>query len=316
MSIAYLSHAACRHHEMGAGHPERPARLDAVDAALAALERPGSVARFEAPRADRAELARVHAPEYIEHLRTATPERGLVPIDPDTSLGPGTWEAALRAAGAVVRATDLLVRGEAARAFCAVRPPGHHAGRDHAAGFCFFNNVAVGAAHALEVHGLERVAIVDFDAHFGNGTVSIFAGEPRVLTCSIYQHPLYPWINPPSVPGHEINCPLPAGSGGDALRCAVTGSWLPALEDFRPQMLFISAGFDAAAGDPLADLDLRPADFGWVTGIVRAVANRHAGGRVVSTLEGGYDLAALGRCAGAHLAALMDGAADGEARVD
>jgi acetoin utilization deacetylase AcuC-like enzyme len=218
---------------------------------------------------------------------------------------PETFEAALRAAGANVLATDLVLGGQVRRAFCNVRPPGHHAERAQAMGFCFFNNVAVGAAHALEHHGLDRVAILDFDVHLGNGTEDIFKGDRRVLICSSFQHPLYPGNNPGSVPGHIINCPLPPGAGSEAFRKAVTEQWLPALEEFRPQMLFISAGFDGHAADDLAELRLSTADYGWITDLACGVAARHAKHRVVSTLEGGYELAALASSVATHVDRLM-----------
>ena len=218
---------------------------------------------------------------------------------------PETLEAALRAAGANVLAVDLVLTGRARRAFCNVRPPGHHAERSRAMGFCLFNNVAVGAAHALERHGLERVAILDFDVHLGNGTEDIFRDDDRVLLCSLFQYPLYPDMNPPSVPGRIVNCPLPAESGSAEFRAAVTGHWLPALEAFAPQMIFVSAGFDAHASDPLAELRLATDDYAWITDAACAVADRHASGRIVSTLEGGYDLKALASSGVAHIERLM-----------
>lgn len=306
MHTAYISHPACRVHDMGAGHPEQPARLAAIEDRLRASGRYDLLAHHEAPRANAEQLARVHEAQYVDTLRSCAPSQGLVAIDPDTQMGPGTWEAALRAAGAAILATDLTIGGDAARAFCNVRPPGHHAERARSMGFCFFNNVAVGAAHALDEYGLDRVAIVDFDVHFGNGTADIFADDPRVLLCSTYEHPLYPGMNPPSEPGHEINCPLPAGAGGDELRSVVESEWLPALGDFRPQMLFVSAGFDAAAGDPLAGLNLYRSDFEWITDVLCDFAARYCENRLVSTLEGGYDLEELAVCASSHIARLME----------
>ncbi|HXW09091.1 MAG TPA: histone deacetylase family protein, partial [Steroidobacteraceae bacterium] len=214
-------------------------------------------------------------------------------------------EAALRAAGANVLATDLVLTGVASRAFCNVRPPGHHAERAATMGFCFFNNVAVAARHALDHHGLERVAVLDFDVHLGNGTEDILRDDERVLICSSYQHPLWPDLDPPTVPGRIINCPLPPGSGSEAFRAVVSEHWLPALDAFRPQLLLVSAGFDAHAADDMARLRLGAADYGWVTDLVCAVAARHADGRVVSTLEGGYDLPALAASAATHIERLM-----------
>ena len=260
---------------------------------------------YEAPRATAEQLSRVHSPDYIRTLHAASPATGLVAIDADTLMGPDTWEAALRSAGALILATDLVMTGEVKRAFCNTRPPGHHAEHDRAMGFCFFNNVAVGAAHALEHHALERVAIVDFDVHFGNGTADIARRDPRMLLCSLYQHPLYPGQNPPTVPGREINCPLPAGSDGRDLRALVDSHWLPALHDFQPRLLYLSAGFDAAAGDPLAGLQFMPEDYAWLTQQLCAFADQHCDGRVISALEGGYDLGLLSACAGMHIDTLM-----------
>jgi acetoin utilization deacetylase AcuC-like enzyme len=305
MSVAFISHPACRLHQMGAGHPEQPARIGAIADQLHSRGIYDFMQHHDAPRATVEQLARVHPREHIEQVSMKSPEEGLAYLDPDTAKCPDTLAAALRAAGANVLAVDLVMSKAVRRAFCNVRPPGHHAERDKAMGFCFFNNVAVGAAHALEAHGLERVAILDFDVHLGNGTEDIFRNDARVLLCSSYQYPLYPDQNPPTVPGHIINCPLPAGSGGDAFRAAITGHWLPALEAFAPQMVFISAGFDAHAADPLAELRLTGADYAWVTEQACLVANRHAEGRIVSTLEGGYDLPALATSAATHIDTLL-----------
>ena len=305
MSVAFISHPACRLHHMADGHPEQPARIGVIADQLHARHLFDFLVHHDAPRATVEQLARVHPREHIEQLSMKSPAEGLAFIDPDTAMCPDTLEAALRAAGANVLATDLVLSGQARRAFCNVRPPGHHAERAKAMGFCFFNNVAVGAAHALEAHGLQRVAILDFDVHLGNGTEDIFRRDERVLLCSSFQYPLYPDFNPPSVPGHIVNCPLPPGSGSDTFRNAVSQHWLPALEAFRPELVFISAGFDAHAADPLAELALTTQDYAWVTDAACAVANRHAAGRVVSTLEGGYDLAALALSAAAHIESLM-----------
>jgi len=305
MPVAFISHPACRLHQMGDGHPEQPARLDVIEEHLHVRQLHDFLVHHEAPRATVEQLARVHPRAYIERIGALSPAEGLVRVDPDTAMCPDTFEAALRAAGANVLATDLVVGGEVRRAFCNVRPPGHHAERAQAMGFCFFNNVAVGAAHALEAHGLPRVAILDFDVHLGNGTEDIFRDDPRVLICSSYQFPLYPGSNPGSVPGHIVNCPLPPGSGSEAFRQAVTEHWLPALEAFEPQMVFISAGFDAHAADELAELRLSTADYAWVTDMACGVAARHAGNRVVSTLEGGYELSALAASVAVHIDRLM-----------
>ena len=305
MSVAFISHAACRRHQMGDGHPEQPARLGAIENQLHARGLYDFLVHHEAPRATVEQLARVHPRDYIERLSALSPEEGLVRVDPDTAMCPETLEAALRAAGANVLAVDLVMQGAVERAFCNVRPPGHHAERDRAMGFCFFNNVAVGAAHALAAYGLRRVAILDFDVHLGNGTEDIFRRDDRVLICSSFQYPLYPDLNPGSVPGRIVNCPLPPGSGSEEFRAAVTTHWLPAMEHFAPELIFISAGFDAHAADELAELRLVAADYAWVTEAACAVAARHAHGRIVSTLEGGYDLAALATSAAAHIDRLM-----------
>jgi acetoin utilization deacetylase AcuC-like enzyme len=247
----------------------------------------------------------VHPVDYVEGLANRSPAEGLTHIDPDTWMCPDTFEAALRAAGANVLATDLVLTGEASRAFCNVRPPGHHAERATAMGFCFFNNVAVAARHALEHHGLQRVAVLDFDVHLGNGTEDIFKDDERVLLCSSYQYPLWPDLNPPTVPGRVINCPLPPGSGSEAFRAVVTDQWLPALEAFRPQLVLISAGFDAHAADDMSHLRLTTADYAWVTEVACGIADRHARGRVVSTLEGGYELRSLAASAAAHVEKLV-----------
>ncbi|MFO1406856.1 MAG: histone deacetylase family protein [Steroidobacteraceae bacterium] len=305
MTVAFISHPACRLHQMGPGHPEQPARVNAIAEELRLQGLHDFLSHYEAPRATDVQLARVHPPEYVEYVRSRSPAAGLERLDPDTAMCPETLEAALRAAGANLFAVDLVMAGRATRAFCNVRPPGHHAERARAMGFCFFNNVAAGAAHALSHHGLSRVAVLDFDVHLGNGTEDIFRDDPRVLICSLYQYPLYPDMDPPSVPGHIVNCPLPAGAGSHEFRSAVESRWLPALEAFAPEMVFISAGFDAHAADPLAELMLATEDYGWVTEAACSVADRHSGGRLVSTLEGGYDLPALGKSGAAHVAALM-----------
>ena len=249
--VAFIAHPACRLHQMAPGHSEQPARVTVIPEELRARGLYDLLDHYEAPRATQQQLARAHPAEYIEHIRARSPAAGLEILDPDTAMCPETLEAALRAAGANVLAVDLVLTGRARRAFCNVRPPGHHAERSRAMGFCLFNNIAVGAAHALERHGLERVAILDFDVHLGNGTENIFRDDDRVLLCSLFQYPLYPDMNPPSVPGRIVNCPLPAESGSAEFRAAVTGHWLPALEAFAPQMVFVSAGFDAHASDPL-----------------------------------------------------------------
>ena len=304
MATALLTHPDCGLHEMGHGHPECPERLQSI---MRALESSGLAARLkvlEAPAADRGHLERVHEPDHVEQVFAAAPERGYAYLDPDTSMNPRSLSAALRAAGAVVKGTDMVMAGEVDNAFCAVRPPGHHATRVRPMGFCLFNNVAVGAAHALEVHGLRRVAVLDFDVHHGNGTEDAFHEDPRVMLCSTFQHPYYPYSGADSSNEHIINTPLPAMTDGRGFRAAVERDWLPALERFKPEMLFISAGFDAHRDDPLAYLQLADEDYRWVTQKLVEVAARHAGGRIVSTLEGGYNTQALARCVVEHVSVL------------
>jgi acetoin utilization deacetylase AcuC-like enzyme len=304
MATAFIGHADCMKHDMGAYHPECPARLSAIDDQLIASGIAGYLQHHAAPLATAEELARVHPREYIEAIRAAAPQRGIVHLDPDTAMSPGTWGAALRAAGAAVLATDLVVGGEAESAFCSVRPPGHHATRTRAMGFCIFNNVAVAALHALERHGLERVAIIDFDVHHGNGTEDIFSDDERALMVSTFQHPFYPYSGADNPARNMVNVPLPAGAGSQAFRDAVESRWVPALDDFEPQLVLFSAGFDAHVEDDMAMLRLVDQDYAWVTQQVKRVADRHAGGRIVSVLEGGYALSALGRSVVQHLRVL------------
>ena len=305
MAVAVYTHAACLAHDTGPDHAERPARLLAVTEALLTAF-PGTLDWREAPRASRGDLLRVHEASLLHTvLETRPAER--VMLDPDTVLSPASAEAALRAAGAAVAAVDFVLAGDGMRAFCAVRPPGHHATASTAMGFCLFNNIAIAAAHAFAMHGLERVAIADFDVHHGNGTQAIFEHDPRVLFASSHQSPLYPdtgYANERGV-GNILNAPLPPRADGRAFRATWTHDLLPALDAFRPQLLLVSAGFDAHRRDPLAQLQLEADDYAWLTAGLRAIADRHASGRIVSTLEGGYDLQALEECAVAHVGALM-----------
>ena len=305
LPTAYLTHPSCLLHEMGAHHPECPDRLTAIADRLIAAGIDGYLRHYTAPRATREQIARVHGVRYIDDIESASPEEGLIYLDPDTALNPHTVDAAFHAAGAVVNAVDIVMAGECQTAFCAVRPPGHHAERSRAMGFCLFNNVAVGAAHALAEHGLARVAIVDFDVHHGNGTEEIFTGDHRVLMVSTFQHPLYPYCGLDNGDPKMVNIPLAPGSGGEAFRAAVRDHWLPALDDHRPELIFVSAGFDAHREDPLANLKLVEADYAWVTHELAQVAARHAKGRIVSSLEGGYSLSALGRSVTEHVRELI-----------
>ncbi|MSP81358.1 MAG: histone deacetylase family protein [Alphaproteobacteria bacterium] len=306
MTTLLFTHAACLDHDPGLRHPERPARLAAV---LRALDDPAfrALDRREAPRATMEQLGRVHRPDYVDQVLASTPPQGCLHLDPDTAISPGSDQAALRAAGAVCAAVDAVVAGEGANAFCAVRPPGHHAERGAAMGFCLFNNVAVGAVHAQAAHAIRRVAVVDFDVHHGNGTQHMFEHNVDLLYASTHQYPYYPGTGAAEETGigNIVNVPLRAHSGSREFRTAFQRTILPALDGFAPDLLMISAGFDAHVADPLANLALDEADFTWVTTELMAVARRHSGGRIVSTLEGGYDLGALASSAAAHVAALL-----------
>lgn len=294
----------CRLHEVGSWHPECAGRVTAIDELMIASGVSSRVVTRQASAALDEDLARVHPSAYIEALREASPADGYTALDPDTVMGPATLDAVLAAAGAAVAATDAVVSGEVRNAFCNIRPPGHHAGISRAMGFCFLNNVAIAARRALEVHGIERVAIVDFDVHHGNGTEEIFTGDERVLMVSFFQHPFYPYSGTDTRADNMVNVPLSAGSDGAAARKVVRERWLPALEAFRPGMIFISAGFDAHRDDDLGQMRLVEADYVWMTERILEVAERHAQGRVVSCLEGGYNLSALAKSAIAHVGAL------------
>ena len=300
------THTACLKHLPGSGHPESPARLAAVLEALD-NDRFAALDRVEAPRVTRAQLERVHSTELIDEVFAAAPQEGFAQLDADTAMSPDSLEAALRAAGALCAAVDALLDAKDTRAFCAVRPPGHHATRDTAMGFCLFNNIAIGAAHALG-RGIKRIAIVDFDVHHGNGTQDIFENEARVLYASTHQSPLYPCTGAADETGvgNIVNVPLAAASSSFAFREACRDRILPALERFKPELVMISAGFDAHYLDPLANLNLGAPDYEWITRELVDIANRHARGRVISTLEGGYSLTALRQSTVAHVAALME----------
>ena len=306
MSVAIYTHRRCLEHDAGPGHPESPARLAAVLETLADA-RFATLARIEAPAATREQLARVHAADLIDRVLDDAPSDGWRRIDADTVMSPASADAALRAAGAVCAAVDAAIAGTHRRAFCAVRPPGHHATHDTAMGFCLFNSVAAGAAHAIAMHGIERVAIVDFDVHHGNGTQDIFWSDTRVMYASSHQSPLYPGTGArdETGAGNIVNAPLPPGAGGAAFRAAYERIVLPALDAFGPQLVLISAGFDAHRLDPLANLDLDADDYRWITERLVALARTHADGRIVSSLEGGYSLTALRESVATHLEALM-----------
>jgi acetoin utilization deacetylase AcuC-like enzyme len=311
MRVGIWSHNDCVAHDMGAGHPERPARRAAVNDGLIEAGLADWLDWHEAPSVTREALLRGHPSDYLDDLAARAPATGSTPLDADTILTPHTLAAASRAAGAGCAAVDAVVGGDTDAAFANVRPPGHHAERRRAMGFCFYNNIAATALHALHEHALERVAICDFDVHHGNGTEDIFEGDPRVLFCSTFQFPLFPGYYGRDIPGQRVNCPLDAGTGGDGFRDAIGRQWLPALEAFQPQLVLVSAGFDAHADDPIGGLRLTTDDFHWVTERIGEIADRFAGGRIVALLEGGYDLAALGASAAAHVRALLGQPGDG-----
>lgn len=315
MTTAFYTHPDCKLHEMGAGHPESPQRLQAIEDQLISSRISQWLDYRQASNVAEAgivaAIARVHSPEAIALVRTNSlalrkSDTAYYPLDCDTSLNQHSWQAALQAAGAAIAATDAVIAGELENAFCSVRPPGHHATNAGPMGFCMFNNVAIAARHALEVHGLQRVAIVDFDVHHGNGTEQAFLQEPRVLMVSFFQHPFYPFSGTEAAPAHIVNVPVPAYSGGEVVRQLVTEKWLPALHAHQPQMIFISAGFDAHREDEMGQMALVEADYAWITKQIMQVASQYAQGRIVSCLEGGYHLSALGRSVVAHLKVLAD----------
>lgn len=307
MATLFITHPACLEHLTPAGHPERPDRLRAIERALAD-ERFKELVRAEAPAAALESIALCHPMSYVTAIRDATPKEGIIRLDADTSMSPGTFEAALRAAGGAVHAVDEVIAGRAANAFVATRPPGHHAETARPMGFCLFDNAAIAARHAQKRYGIERAAVIDFDVHHGNGSQEIFWSDPTVMYGSTHQMPLYPGTGKASERGEHdtvVNAPLRPGDGGDQFRAAFDSVILPRLRDFRPGFIVISAGFDAHVRDPLANLELVEADFDWATRKIMEIADASAGGRVVSVLEGGYDLQGLSSSAAAHVAALM-----------
>ena len=305
MRTAYISHAVCHKHDTGEGHPENARRLAAIEDRLIAAGLFDVLRYIDAPEVTEHQLLRVHKQSYLEALNSMLPESGYAHLDADTVISPDSLNAARRAAGAVVVAVDLVMSGELDSAFCSVRPPGHHAESDRALGFCLYNNIAVGAAHALTEHGLDRVAIVDFDVHQGNGTEEIFNHDRRVLFCSTFQHPFYPFTPLLANTANRVNVALEANAKSEEFRAAVTDHWLPALEKFQPEIVFISAGFDAHRDDDMSHVSLTDADFRWVTEQIVQVAGISASGRIVSALEGGYELNSLARCVEMHIRALM-----------
>ncbi len=311
----YYTHSVCSKHEMGAGHPECPERLGAIQDRLLMSSLDLGLTSIEAPEAPLADIELAHDRMYVAALRglsdrlieeQAAGGPNYAHLDADTAINAHTWQAALRSAGAALAATDAVIAGELENAFCAVRPPGHHALRNRAMGFCFFNNVAVAAKYAVERHGLKRVAVVDFDVHHGNGTEDILSGDERVLMVSFFQHPFYPHSGTDNPAANMLNIPVAAYTKGMDVRELVDTYWVPRLEEFKPEMIFISAGFDAHREDDMGQMGLTEQDYAWITDRIRTIALRHAKGRIVSCLEGGYSLSALGRSVEAHLRVLAD----------
>lgn len=305
MTTAYISHMHCEKHIAGEEHPEAPERIGAIQNRLIAGQMADYLRWLDAEPATREQLIATHDEDYVDAIFARAPQQDRVELDPDTFMMPHTLGAALHAAGSAAQGVDLVMNGQFKNAFCAVRPPGHHAEYDRAMGFCIFNNVAVGARHAINHYGLERVAIVDFDVHHGNGTEHIFQRDPKVMYASSYQHPYYPFSDPGASHDNIVHIPLTAGTGSADFRAAILEQLIPALDEFKPELLMLSAGFDAHKKDPLAQLRLDDNDFVWITEQMMAVAERHCQERIVSVLEGGYELDALGRAAFAHIRTLM-----------
>ena len=301
---AFISHPDTLLHVMDGNHPESPARITAIKNAVLASDLKQKLQFYDAPAVSKAQLKRAHTSEYIEYIYNIAPKAGLVRLDGDTAMGPMSLSAAAYASGAVVLATDLVMSGRADNAFCCVRPPGHHAGRANSAGFCIFNHVAVGVAHALEKHQLKRAAIIDFDVHHGDGTEDIFKMNPMVMLCSTFQHPFYPHRGAETRSKNMINVPMAAKANGEAFKKVFESEFKPALENFKPEIMFISAGFDAHINDPLADLTLTTDDYVWMTNFIKEIANKYAKNRIVSSLEGGYHLPSLSESAWAHINSL------------
>jgi acetoin utilization deacetylase AcuC-like enzyme len=305
VKTAYITHPDCHDHDTGSAHPESAQRLSAIEDSFIEHRLWDFLKSVDAPEVTREQLLRVHSPRHLKNVESRMPQKGYARLDQDTVVSPGSLLAARRAAGAVVAAVDLVMDGTLDNAFCGVRPPGHHAERNRVLGFCLYNNIAVGAAHALEAHGLERIAILDFDVHQGNGTEDIFIGDDRVLYCSVFEHPFFPFTRPPENSERVISIPLEATAKSAQFRLAIHEHWLPALERFKPQMIFVSAGFDAHQDDDMSHVSLTDGDFRWVAEEIVKVARRHASGRVISVLEGGYEIHSLARCVETHVRVLM-----------
>lgn len=306
MTTAYISHPDCHAHDTGEGHPESARRLSAIEDKLMSSGLWDFIRSLDALPVTTRQLLRVHTAEHLASMKSAMPDQGYARLDPDTVISPGTQKAAEHAAGAVVMAVDLIMNGEVNNAFCGVRPPGHHAESDRAMGFCIYNNLAIGAAHALDTHDLKKIAILDFDVHQGNGTEDIFSHDDRVLYCSVFQHPFFPFTPIPENSERVISIPLDASAKSAEFRLAVSDHWIPALEQFQPEMIFISAGYDAHRDDEMSGVSLTDDDYQWVTEQIVSVAKLSAAGRIVSVLEGGYELHSLARCVEAHIRVLMN----------
>ncbi|HNV88410.1 MAG TPA: histone deacetylase family protein [Methylotenera sp.] len=300
-NTAFISHPDTLLHVMDGSHPESPARITAIKNAVNASDLKEKLQLYEAPAATKAQLQRVHSTDYVDYIHSIAPKAGLVRLDGDTAMGPMSLSAALHASGAVVLATDLVITGKAKNAFCCVRPPGHHAGRANSAGFCIFNHIAVGVAHAMSQYPIKRAAIIDFDVHHGDGTEDIFSSNPNVMLCSTFQHPFYPFSGAETRSKNMINVPLAAKTRREDFREAVITEFAPALDDFKPEIMFVSAGFDAHLNDPLADLTLIEEDYVWITEFIKEFAAKYAKNRIISSLEGGYHLPSLAQSAWAHI---------------
>lgn len=305
MTTAYISHSDFLKHEMGSHHPECPERIQAIEDQLILSRVDSFLKRIEPPLATDAQVELVHSADHVEYVRAHSPETGYFMLDGDTIMNPATLTVSLRAAGAAIAGVDAVMKGEVENAFCAIRPPGHHAEPHRSMGFCVFNNIAIAARYAMSEYGIERVAIIDFDVHHGNGTEAAFYDDPRILMCSFFQHPFYPYSGLDHS-DNMVNMPMPASTKGDVVRKMITETWLPRLREFEPELILISAGFDAHREDDLGQMGLVEDDYVWMTQRLKEVANEYAGGRIVSCLEGGYNLSALGRSVVAHVKALAD----------
>ena len=306
MTTGYISHPDFLQHEMGRYHPECPGRLSAIEDQMILSRIDDFVTRIDAPLATEEQIALVHDQSMIQFLKENSPKAGYFAIDGDTSMNPHSYQAALRAAGACLAAVDAVMQGQVSNVFCAVRPPGHHAEPHRAMGFCLFNSIAIAAKYALEHYGLQRVALIDFDVHHGNGTEAAFRDDPRVLMCSFFQHPFYPYSGENSSASNMLNIPVPAYTKGLDIRQIVSDLWMPRLEEFAPECIFISAGFDAHREDELGQLGLVEADYAWMTKQILQIARKYSNNRIISSLEGGYHLSALGRSVVAHIKELAE----------